>query len=268
MTRPAHSWLPSGNGGPETAPPSTAREPPRVLDRPSNDLERTSRAPGAPTPAPPQRGTRPRVRRLLRAAHRTARHAAPALGACLAVRGTGLLLLAVWAHRRHQDLWVVLAAQWDSDRYLGIADHGYARELGTALNANDLAFFPLHPVLVKAVAVLTPGTRASTGLGLAVVASLVAARGIFAVGDRLYGRRVGVLLTTLWAAFPVGAVQWMGYTESLFTACAAWSLFETDRDARSPGRRSPGRVTPRSAAPPAARLRPPPVRRSRRPSGR
>ncbi|MER7195212.1 hypothetical protein [Streptomyces flaveolus] len=186
-----------------------------------------TRRPHTRTPAtpPPQRGTRARARRLLRAAHRTARHAAPALGAYLAVRGTGLLLLAVWAHRRHQDLWVVLAAQWDSDWYLGIADHGYTRGLGTALNANDLAFFPLYPVLVKAVAVLTPGTRASTGLGLAVVASLVAAWGIFAVGDRLYGRRVGVLLTTLWAAFPVGAVQWMGYTESLFTACAAWSLY-------------------------------------------
>jgi hypothetical protein len=40
-----------------------------------------------------------------------------------------------------------------------------------------------------------------------------------------------VLLTVLWAAFPVGLVQWMGYTESLFTAFAAWSLYAvlTDR---------------------------------------
>ncbi len=134
-------------------------------------------------------------------------------------------MLAFWAPRRHQDLWVNLAAQWDSDWYLGIAEHGYTDELGTTPNTNNLAFFPLYPVLVKAVAVLTPGSRASTGLGLAVVASLIAAWGIFAVGDRLHGRRVGVLLTTLWAAFPVGAVQWMGYTESLFTACAAWALY-------------------------------------------
>lgn len=72
---------------------------------------------------------------------------------------------------------------------------------------------------------LTPGTRASTGLGLAVAASLVAAWGVFAVGERLYDRRTGVVLAALWAAFPVGAVQWMGYTESLFTALAAWSLY-------------------------------------------
>ncbi|MFE0804114.1 hypothetical protein [Streptomyces sp. NPDC058812] len=185
---------------------------------------RRPRPPATATP-PPRSNARAHAQRVLRAAHRAARHAAPALGSYLAVRLTGLLVLVIWAPRRHQDLWVNLAAQWDSDWYLAIADHGYDDELGTAHNANNLAFFPLYPVLVKAVAVLTPGTRASTGLGLAVVASLIAAWGIFAVGDHLHGRRAGVLLTTLWAAFPVGAVQWMGYTESLFTACAAWSLY-------------------------------------------
>ncbi|MGW3017606.1 hypothetical protein [Streptomyces longwoodensis] len=152
-------------------------------------------------------------------------YAAPALLAYLAVRLTGLLFLTVWAHRRHHGVWPVLATHWDADWYLGIADHGYARTLGTAFDANNLAFFPLYPVLVKAVAAVTPGSRATTGLCLAVAASFAAAWGIFAVGDRLHGRRTGVLLTVLWAALPVGLVQWMGYTESLFTACAAWALY-------------------------------------------
>ncbi|MFJ6083952.1 hypothetical protein ACIQI8_21375 [Streptomyces sp. NPDC092369] len=151
--------------------------------------------------------------------------AAPALLAYLAVRLTGLLVLTLWAHREHHGVWPILAVQWDADWYLGIADHGYAHVLGTARDANNLAFFPLYPYLMKAVAVLTPGSRASTGLGIAVVASVVAAWGVFAVGDRLHGRRVGVLLTVLWAALPVGLVQWMGYTESLFTAFAAWALY-------------------------------------------
>lgn len=159
------------------------------------------------------------------------RRAAPALGAYLAVRLIGLLVLSLWAHRQGHGVWPILATQWDADWYLGIADHGYARELGTAYDANNLAFFPLYPVLVKAVAAVTPGTRATTGLCLAVVASLCAAWGVFAVGDRLHGRRTGILLTTLWAALPVGLVQWMGYTESLFTAFVAWALYAllTDR---------------------------------------
>ncbi|MEU6256098.1 hypothetical protein [Streptomyces sp. NPDC047043] len=159
------------------------------------------------------------------------RRAVPALLAYLAVRLTGLLVLTLWAHRRHHGLWPLLAIQWDADWYLGIADHGYTHTLGTAYDANNLAFFPLYPYLMKAVAVLTPGSRASTGLGIAVLASFFAAWGVFAVGDRLHGRRVGVLLTVLWAALPVSLVQWMGYTESLFTAFAAWALYAvlTDR---------------------------------------
>jgi len=154
-----------------------------------------------------------------------------ALLAYVGVRVLGLLLLSVWAHRQGHGVWPVLAAQWDAEYYLGIADRGYARALGGMDGGNNLVFFPLHPVLVKAVAAVTPGSRATTGLCLAVAASLVAAWGVFAVGDRLHGRRVGVLLTVLWAAFPVGLVQWMGYTESLFTACAAWALYAllTDR---------------------------------------
>lgn len=170
----------------------------------------TRRRPRTPEPGPP-------VPALGRAA--------PALLAYTGVRTAGLLVLAVWAHRRHHGVWPILATRWDADWYLGIADHGYARALGTEYDANNLAFFPLHPVLVKAVAAVTPGSRATVGLCLAVVASLLAAWGIFAVGDRLHGRRVGVLLTVLWAALPVGLVQWMGYTESLFTALAAWALY-------------------------------------------
>ncbi|MEU1198339.1 hypothetical protein ABZ446_19160 [Streptomyces sp. NPDC005813] len=153
------------------------------------------------------------------------RRAAPALLAYAAVRLAGLLVLTVWAHRRHHGVWPLLATKWDADWYLGIADHGYTRLLGAAYDANNLAFFPLYPVLVKAVAAVTPGTRATTGVAIAVVGSFAAAWGIHAVGSHLHGRRVGVLLTVLWAALPVGMVQWMGYTESLFTAFAAWSLY-------------------------------------------
>ncbi|MEU6145548.1 hypothetical protein ABZ848_35025 [Streptomyces sp. NPDC047081] len=180
-----------------------------------------------PPPSSPGPGTTlphlphlPHLRRRLR-------HATPALLAYLAVRVTGLLLLTLWTHHRHHGVWPTLAIQWDADWYLGIADHGYAHTLGTAYDANNLAFFPLYPYLVKAIAVLTPGTRASTALAISVVASFLAAWGVFAVGDHLHGRRTGILLTTLWAALPVSLVQWMAYTESLFTAFAAWALYAT-----------------------------------------
>ncbi|MET8094982.1 hypothetical protein ABZV29_00705 [Streptomyces sp. NPDC005236] len=194
--------MPSTDSRPTSAPPHGAR---------SGSVPAARHAPGAA-------GLLPLLRVRLR-------YAAPALLAYAAVRLTGLLTLALWAHRRHHGVWPTLADQWDTVWYLGIADHGYTRHLGSAFDANNLAFFPLYPVLVKAVAVLTPGSRASTGLGIAVVCSFLAAWGVHAVGSHLHGRRVGVLLTVLWAALPVGLVQWMGYTESLFTAFAAWALY-------------------------------------------
>ncbi|PZT68716.1 hypothetical protein DN402_13420 [Streptomyces sp. SW4] len=196
---------------------STARE-----TTPSGRIPGTRRPhPRTPAPDRPPRVHARAARRLIHALGR----AAPALAAYAAVRVTGLLVLAEWARRQGQDLHTILATQWDADWYMAIADQGYTDLLGTTYNTNNLAFFPLFPVLVKAVAAVTPGIRATTALGLAVVASFVAAWGIFAVGDRLHGRRTGVLVTALWAAFPVGLVQWMGYTESLFTALAAWSLY-------------------------------------------
>ncbi|WP_317453749.1 glycosyltransferase family 39 protein [Streptomyces sp. CBMA152] len=151
--------------------------------------------------------------------------AAPALLGYLAVRLLGLAVLAKWAHLKGHGVWTTLATSWDSHWYLGIADHGYDQVLGTQLNHNDLAFFPLYPVVVKACAAVTPGSRASVGLVVAVVCSAFAAWGVFAVGDRLYGRRTGTVLAILWGSLPVAVVQWMGYTESLFTALAAWSLY-------------------------------------------
>jgi hypothetical protein len=196
---------------------------------PSTDSRPTSApphgAPGGSAPGVPAARRAPGASGLLAAVGASLRHAAPALLAYAAVRLTGLIALALWAHRRHHGVRPILAAQWDAHWYLGIADHGYAHHLGHAYDANNLAFFPLYPVLVKAVTVLTPGSRATTGLAIAVGCSFLAAWGVHAVGSHLHGRRVGVLLTVLWAALPVGLVEWMGYTESLFTAFAAWALY-------------------------------------------
>ncbi|WP_443058373.1 hypothetical protein [Streptomyces sp. NBC_00442] len=195
---------------------------PPTAPSPATATGRRGPVPAARRRAAP-RGTaaRPPARERARTA---LRYAGPALLGYLAVRLFGVLVLAKWAHVRHHGLWPVLAKSWDSNWYLGIANHGYVLP-SDPHEPSDLAFFPLYPALVKAVAAVTPGSRASVGLLLAVAFSLVAACGVFAVGDRLHGRRAGTLLAVLWAALPVGVVQWMGYTESLFTALTAWSLY-------------------------------------------
>ncbi|MGV9311531.1 glycosyltransferase family 39 protein [Streptomyces sp. NPDC003691] len=185
----------------------------------------TARAyvPASRPPPGPGRGGSPaaRDRPLLR----SLRAAAPALAGYLLVRLVGLAFLTRLAHAKGHGVWPTLATSWDSNWYLGIAAHGYAGELGTEVNANNLAFFPLYPLLIRAASAVLPGSRASAGLLLAVVCSFVAAWGVYAVGARLHGHRTGTLLAVLWGLLPVAAVQWLGYTESLFTALCAWSLY-------------------------------------------
>ncbi|MGQ4410323.1 hypothetical protein ACN6K8_001495, partial [[Kitasatospora] papulosa] len=68
------------------------------------------------------------------------------------------------------------------------------------------------------------------GIAVAWLAGLLAAWGIFAVGARLHGPRTGIVLAALWGAYPTAFVQSMAYTETLFTALAAWSLYAVLRD--------------------------------------
>ncbi|MEU9667845.1 mannosyltransferase family protein [Streptomyces bobili] len=155
------------------------------------------------------------------------RRAAPALLGYAAVRVLGLLALAGWSAARDKSAYTLLTARWDSLWYTRVAELGYGYEvrLPNGDVHSNLAFFPLLPWLERLVAAVTPLSYADAGFAVSVSASLAAAWGIFAVADRLYGRRAGVCAVLLWAVLPVGIVQSMAYSESLFTALAAWSLY-------------------------------------------
>ncbi|MFI5571418.1 glycosyltransferase family 39 protein [Streptomyces sp. NPDC051740] len=155
------------------------------------------------------------------------RRAAPALLGYAAVRALGLVALALWSGVRGKDAYTLLTARWDALWYTRVAELGYGYEvrLPNGDVHSNLAFFPLLPWLERLVAAVSPLSYADGGFVVSVLASLTAAWGIFAVADHVYGRRAGVCAVLLWAVLPVGIVQSMAYSESLFTALAAWSLY-------------------------------------------
>ncbi|MFJ5556415.1 mannosyltransferase family protein [Streptomyces sp. NPDC093250] len=155
------------------------------------------------------------------------RRAAPALLGYAAVRALGLVVLFLWSEARGKSAYTLLTARWDALWYTRVAELGYGYEVrlpGGDVHSN-LAFFPLLPWLERLVAAVSPLSYADGGFLVAVLASLAAAGGVFAVADHVYGRRAGVYAVLLWAVLPVGIVQSMAYSESLFTALAAWSLY-------------------------------------------
>ena len=177
-------------------------------------------APGAlPRPAGPARPAAG-FRRALR-------RAAPALYGYAATR---LLLLALLALRAGPHRAVTkLASAWDAGWYARIVRHGYHGASGL-FNAHGAeysarAFFPLFPSLAE------PFYRAlpiSAGVALLIVcwtSGLVAAWGVFACAAQLFDRRTGVVAAVLWGVLPLAAVETMAYSEALFTALCAWTLY-------------------------------------------
>jgi hypothetical protein len=145
-----------------------------------------------------------------------------------ALRAVALLTLAAYAaaDHRHLTLWQLLT-RYDAIWYAGIAEHGYDPAIPLAahggLATTNLAFFPLYPWLIAFVKLL-PVSGLTAGLVVAWSAGLAAAWGLYALGTHLRDRRTGILLAGLWAVLPHGLVESMGYSETLFTALAAWSL--------------------------------------------
>ncbi|MEV1066499.1 mannosyltransferase family protein [Streptomyces sp. NPDC050263] len=155
------------------------------------------------------------------------RRAAPALLGYAAVRALGLLALALWSAARDKSAYTLLTARWDALWYTRVAELGYGYEvrLPNGDVHSNLAFFPLLPWLERLLHAVSPLSYADAGFVVSLLASLAAAWGIFAVADHVYGRRAGVCAVLVWAVLPVGIVQSMAYSESLFTALATWSLY-------------------------------------------
>ncbi|WP_203614691.1 glycosyltransferase family 39 protein [Streptomyces sp. SID13726] len=126
--------------------------------------------------------------------------------------------------------WDVLTS-WDGWWYQKIAAHGYDPALVPVpgatgqirLEGNSAAFFPLYPALIRLVSEVTGLGLYGAGLTVSVIASFVAALGIYAVTECLAGRRAGLAAAGLWAVWPGSGVEWAVYSDSLYVALAAWT---------------------------------------------
>jgi hypothetical protein len=128
--------------------------------------------------------------------------------------------------------WDVLAS-WDGWWYQQVAEHGYHPALvpipgatgSITLEGNSAAFFPLYPAAMRLVSECTGLGLFGAGMLVSVVASFVAALGIYAVTARLGGTRAGLTAAGLWAVWPGSGVEWSVYSESLYVALAVWACY-------------------------------------------
>jgi Dolichyl-phosphate-mannose-protein mannosyltransferase len=149
-----------------------------------------------------------------------------ALAAHVVIRAFGLTVLYVAGLFNGASAYHALT-RWDAAWYRRIAEHGYGHVhvASDGRSLSDYAFFPLYPMAERALSAVTGLPAVQAGLVISAVSSLVAAAGIYRVGTHLHDARTGVILVCLWSSVPVAVVQSMAYTESLFTAFVAWSLY-------------------------------------------
>lgn len=128
------------------------------------------------------------------------------------------------------DALVAPAARWDSVWYLAVALGGYGED------ATRTAFFPLYPLLVRvagAPAAAVGDDRAAYLVAGAFVSLVAFAAALYLV-HRLTALELGgdVARTTVWlvALFPTAFAFSAVYTESLFLALSAGSLYAARRE--------------------------------------
>ncbi|WP_149183143.1 glycosyltransferase family 39 protein [Streptomyces sp. TRM49041] len=153
----------------------------------------------------------------------------PALLAYVVVRGLGVAAVALRAGDDGPGLGTMLTAKYDAVFYTHIAEYGYAAPMTGACTVQGelckYAFFPLYPALIRGGSAVLPLPAGHVAWAVAAVAALLAAWGVYAVVERVAGHRAAVVATVLWGIAPHAMVESMAYTEPVFTALCAWSLY-------------------------------------------
>lgn len=116
---------------------------------------------------------------------------------------------------------------WDGGWLINVATEGYPDgytydDDGVRVG-NGFAFFPMFPLLIKAIS-LSGVPIGSASLLVAGAAGILGGLGVYLLGTALWGQGTGYLLMVLVSAQPMSVVLIMGYTEPLFLALAAATL--------------------------------------------
>ncbi|MFF0374065.1 glycosyltransferase family 39 protein [Actinoplanes missouriensis] len=119
---------------------------------------------------------------------------------------------------------------WDARWYTMIAGQGIGGPLG-AVDASGvpyehrLMFFPLYPWLARPLAQLPFVSPVAACMVISLISAIAAAWGLYLIGRHVHDHRVGIMLAAAWAVAPAAMTQNGAFSESLFTALAAWALW-------------------------------------------
>ncbi|MFI6984701.1 mannosyltransferase family protein [Embleya sp. NPDC050154] len=151
----------------------------------------------------------------------------------LIARAINLVVLAVMALAAGKPFWSMVGS-WDGVWFRDIADFGYVDKIPVSPAGkpywSNVEFFPGYPWAVRLVGDITGLSALNAGMVVTLLAGVVAAWGLYALGRELTGsHRVATLFAVLWGVAPGSMVLTMVYSEALFVAFASWGLLAVVR---------------------------------------
>lgn len=114
---------------------------------------------------------------------------------------------------------------WDAQHYLYLATHGYS---ATGDARNLIAFFPLYPALISAVAATGLPAR-TAALLISNVAGVVAAILLYEIARQELRENAAFRAAAFFVVFPTAYFLLVGYTEAVFCALAFGAVLATRR---------------------------------------
>jgi hypothetical protein len=153
------------------------------------------------------------------------------IGLSALIRALQIAALYFAARAHHRTLFNIYG-RWDAQWYQSIAVHGYGAVIidQHGRHLSNLAFFPLFPLLERATHLVVGGNYFVAGVYFNLLAWLFAIAGIYSLAKLLVSEASAFYTALLWSALPIALVESLSYSESLFTALAAWSLYYSIRE--------------------------------------
>ncbi len=123
-----------------------------------------------------------------------------------------------------------LPARWDTGWYLMVAMDGYQWNPSQADRQQNIAFFPVYPMLMRYTALLAGRQTMWVGVLISLVSFFVACIYLFRLARQFIGEEAAPVAVALLATYPFALFFSAAYTESLFLLTLVATCYHFERD--------------------------------------
>ena len=123
-----------------------------------------------------------------------------------------------------------LPARWDTGWYLGVAIDGYSFEHTREVRQQNIAFFPLYPMLLRYVSPFFAHQYLWVGLAISLIAFLWALVYMYRLAREQLGEEEATAAVAFLATYPFALFFSAAYTESLFLLTMVGACYHFQRD--------------------------------------